>query len=320
MSTLKDVAIHPFADRHAATDWEPVLRALVPDVHPVDRDALRIWFSFWPLWLREAIEETDDPVTLERRYQLDGRYRLDSHLVSSVEILYGARWWTEVRAAVLETGRRSVREISGISGDLEGEIRTCAVTTAVAAGIGADLLLAVTAVAVAALQQLGPATFAAIEDKPASHHGNRDPQAVIRSRKKQRTGLRRVLGPGGYTVRWDSRDPSARFQAEPGQNLTMAAATDERDHRAADPRRVEGPIPVQCRSGACGYCWTGVLGGRTQLSPIGDFERERLEHFGYRTRGVADDDTHPAIRLSCQCTVHGDVSITLPTWNGVHGD
>ena len=39
----------------------------------------------------------------------------------------------------------------------------------------------------------------------------------------------------------------------------MAAATDRRDYRSTDSRCIDGPIPIECRSGSCGSCWVGIL-------------------------------------------------------------
>jgi len=58
-----------------------------------------------------------------------------------------------------------------------------------------------------------------------------------------------------------------------------------------------------------------VLAGREELSEISPFERERLEEFGYAS--YAEDETHPPVRLACQCRVEGSVTLVLPPWNGV---
>ena len=60
----------------------------------------------------------------------------------------------------------------------------------------------------------------------------------------------------------------------------------------------------------------GVLGGTENLSPISDWEKDRLKYFGYDF-GNSDSETHPPIRLSCQAQCLGDISVTVAPWNGV---
>src|SRR6266511_440255 len=55
-----------------------------------------------------------------------------------------------------------------------------------------------------------------------------------------------------------------------GKALRRCRARSDRSHnwRELDPRRIEGPIPVECRSASCGTCWVGVLGGAEKLSDV----------------------------------------------------
>ena len=41
-------------------DWLAAVEEMQECVHAVDRDALRIWFRFYPLDLRKYIAEADD--------------------------------------------------------------------------------------------------------------------------------------------------------------------------------------------------------------------------------------------------------------------
>ena len=79
--------------------------------------------------------------------------------------------------------------------------------------------------------------------------------------------------------------------------------------------RVEGPIPVECRTAACGTCWVGVLAGADRLSEVDDREWRKMKEFGY----VDTDDPKPLVRLACRAKTHGNVTIVVPPWNGVFG-
>lgn len=93
------------------------------------------------------------------------------------------------------------------------------------------------------------------------------------------------------------------------QELTNAAANDKRDYFSRDPRCIpgEGPIPVQCRSAACGTCWVGILGGAEKLSEVRRLEAQRIKEFGY----INTSNPKPIIRLACQAQAVGAVSIVI---------
>jgi ferredoxin len=100
------------------------------------------------------------------------------------------------------------------------------------------------------------------------------------------------------------------------QDLAWGAADDQsRDWRAIDPRRVEGPIPVECRSASCGTCWVGILGGAEKLSDVAAREGKQIKKFGY----IDTAEPKPLIRLACQAQTQGAVSIVIPPWNGAFG-
>jgi len=101
-----------------------------------------------------------------------------------------------------------------------------------------------------------------------------------------------------------------------GQDLAWGAAEDQtRDWRAVDPRRSEGPIPVECRSASCGTCWVGVLGGAEKLADVGVREGKKIKEFGY----IDTAEPKPLIRLACQAQAGGAVSVVIPPWNGQFG-
>ena len=98
--------------------------------------------------------------------------------------------------------------------------------------------------------------------------------------------------------------------------MAWGAANDSaRDWRAIDPRRMEGPIPVECRSASCGTCWVGVLGGADKLADVAVREGKKIKEFGY----IDTAEPRPLIRLACQAQAHGAVSVVIPPWNGQFG-
>src|SRR6202011_1858409 len=119
-----------------------------------------------------------------------------------------------------------------------------------------------------------------------------------------------------WTVTFDENDDLAKYKLNEAQDLAWGAADDHsRDWRAIDPRRVEGPIPVECRSASCGTCWVGVLGGAEKLSDVAAREGKKIKEFGY----IDTSEPKPLIRLACQAQAYGAVSIVIPPWNGQFG-
>jgi ferredoxin len=297
--------------------WNRVLSKLIPLIHPVDQIATQIWFSFWPLKLSHSLQQSADPTLKAKEMLLDGRYRLDDQIDSSVEFLFGSRYWPQVRMALL-TRAETQDNMEGL--ELERLIRDLADAAAAKAKVPVSVLLGISSVACMVLQQVGLAAFAAAARNPAAvSRDNSSAEDALRSRNNRaKRGLFRFLKSSDkkYTVTFEENKRACTFEALRGQDLSMACATDKNDYRSVDHRRVEGPIPCQCRSGACGYCWIGVLSGKERLSEVTDFERKRLSYFGYSSTD-GNGDTQPHIRLACQSKCYGDVSVVIPPWNGV---
>ncbi len=293
-------------------DWEEAVLLLQEEIHPVDRDAVWIWFSFWPLKLWDALQKPEELEELIREWRLRGNYRLADQLDQSVSYLYGSRWWPEVKKAVLSW--------DGESKAIAELVRGTSAPLAARLGVSPDLLTGITAVAWMALRQVGPDSFGAAVDAVSPSSRRSSPESIAERRERNREpGFWERLVSGAdrrHRVYFDEKRPGEFFQAREEQDLSMASRSDERDYQSVDPRCLEGPIPFECRSGSCGHCWVGILGGRERLAEQTDFERQRLLYFGYLSPHVKSE-SHPVIRLACQSHCHGDVTLVIPPWNGM---
>jgi ferredoxin len=274
----------------------------------VDQNALRIWFGMWPEVVRELVADGDD---LERRlkfFQMNGRFRLADVADTSHSFLYGHRYWVAVKQALAsETGTNRYDRI-------------CAVASR--SGAPVEFSLAMTAIAQMTLEQCGP-TFLSSEYEPVADGAS--PKEWL---KRRASGLRpslmeRLKGKSACErVLFDEQDEAGWFPILATQDITTAAELDKRAFHERDARCYEGmgPIPVDCRSGSCGTCWVGILGGNENLDPVEEFEQKRIEYFGYWDSGFVDSTSErPLIRLACQTRANGSVSIVIPPWNGVFG-
>jgi ferredoxin len=305
---------HAFLTRHDEKQWAEAVEQLLPLVHAVDQLATRIWFSFWPLRLARELQEASDTKEAAKKLQLDGNYHLEEQLDSSVEYFMGSRYWGGVKRAIVDYAESAKED-----GSLQQQICLIAKKVAAANGVEERLVLGITAVGVMSLQQIGLSAFASAVRRSFEIKNGKSDEQLLRMRSgKSGGGLRGLLGLTSKThrVTFDESRSDCSFHAMNGQDLSMASGTDKRDYTNQDHRRVAGPIPAQCRSGACGYCWIGVIGGKENLSEITEFEKKRLRHFGYISQ-EGEIEKHPHVRLACQSKCYGNVSVVIPSWNGV---
>lgn len=318
MSMNAGTPFESFLNQHDDEAWAVVVASLLPSIHEVDRTATQIWFRFYPLALLRALESAEDAEKLAAQLLLQGKYYLKEQVDSSHTFLYGHRYWPQVKAAVME---RAASFDSSMSADLATEIRDVARRAAAQAKAHESLLTGITAVALMTLAQAGIESFKASPGKVHidGKHARRTPEQVLRERARDDSqgllGFLRTVDKE-WTVTFDENDDGAKYRLKQEQDLAYGAADDRsRDWKALDPRRIEGPIPVECRSAACGTCWVGVLGGAEKLAEVGPRESKRIKEFGY----IDTNEAKPLIRLACQAQARGAVSVVIPPWNGVFG-
>ena len=311
----------PFEDFLKQQDeesWSAALTTLLRSIHEVDRAATQIWFSFYPLSLFRALERAEDPEKLAQQLLMQGNYHLKDQIDSSHTFLYGHRYWPQVKAAV----QKHAREFSANQpSSLSEQILSVAKQAAAAAKVDQSLLIGITAVAFMTIRQAGLPAF---EKAPGNmlidkKHARKSPADVLRERAVDDSqglfGFLKTVDKK-WTVTYDENDDRAKYRLNHVQDLAWGAADDRsRNWRELDPRRIEGPIPVECRSASCGTCWVGVLGGAEKLSDVNAREGKKIKEFGY----IDTSEAKPLIRLACQAQALGAVSIVIPPWNGVFG-
>jgi ferredoxin len=308
-----------FLHSHDDAKWQAVMDTLVPAIHEVDRRATQIWFAFYPLALLDALREAEDVEALVRKLQLSGNFYLVDQIDASHHFLYGHRYWFAVKEAVAAFALSSAAPRSL---ELAAQILDVAEGVAVKLKQDATLLTGITAVAFMTLQQTGIEEFKAAAGKVtiSKKAASKTPAQVLRERARDTgQGLFNFLRGSlqRFKITFDEGREDAFFKIISTQHLTTAAAEDKRDYHSQDPRCVvgEGPIPVECRSAACGTCWVGILGGNQHVSSVAGLESRRIKEFGY----IDTQESKPLIRLACMTQAEGPVSIVIPPWNGVFG-
>ena len=306
-----------FLNQHDEEAWSAALTTLLRSIHEVDRNATQIWFSFYPLGLFQALQHAQDPEKLAQQLLIQGNYQLKNQIDSSHTFLYGHRYWPEVKR---ETEKHA-REFSDAGVPLSDQILAVAQKAAQQAKVDRALVVGITAVAFMTARQVGLEAFEGASGKTQidRKHARKSPEQVLSERAKDDSqgllGFLRTVNKK-WTVTYDENDDSAKYRLNHVQDLAWGAADDRsKNWREIDPRRVEGPIPVECRSASCGTCWVGVLGGAEKLSDVAAREGKKIKEFGY----IDTSEPKPLIRLACQAQAMGAVSIVIPPWNGVFG-
>jgi len=318
MNMHNDISFEQFLSHKDEEAWSAALATLLRSIHEVDRNATQIWFAFYPLSLWQALAQADDRERLVQQLLLQGDYDLKDQIDRSHAFLYGHRFWPQVKKAVAQYAD-SFEHTSSIS--LADQILTVARRVAAELKKDESLLAGITAVAFMTLQQTGLAAFKAA---PGTihldrKHAHRSPDEILRDRAKDDSqgllGFLRTVNKQ-FTITHDENDDKAKYRLNDGQDLAWGAAEDRsRDWVAIDPRRMEGPIPVECRSASCGTCWVGVLGGAEKLADVAAREGKKIKEFGY----IDTAEPKPLIRLACQAQAGGAISVVIPPWNGQFG-
>lgn len=307
-----------FLEQHDEESWAAALTTLLRSIHEVDRNATQIWFAFYPLSLFQALERADDAEKLAKQLLMQGNYYLKDQIDSSHTFLYGHRYWPAVRSAV----QQHAQEFSpSETRSLPDQILSVAQKAAAHAKADHSLLVGITAVAFMTIRQAGLAAFEAAPGRMLidQKHAKKSPDQVLKERAVDDSqgllGFLKTIDKK-WTITYDENDDQAKYRMNNIQDLAWGAADDRsRNWRELDPRRVEGPIPVECRSASCGTCWVGILGGAEKLTDVGAREGKKIKEFGY----IDTVEAKPLIRLACQAQALGAVSIVIPPWNGVFG-
>lgn len=313
MATKFENSLNSFDEK----TWLATVTTLLPEIHEVDRNAAQIWFRFFPLELFRTLQAAENRDELIQKFVLQGTYELKNQIDSSHSFLYGHRYWKEVKDAI----EQRAQTFNAENADLAQEIRTIAKIAAEKAKVDSSLLIGIAAVGLMTLVQVGLDAFKNTPGKiyiDTAHIKLSPEQILARRAKDDSQGFFSFLKTVDkeWTVTYDENKSGAQFKLINDEEIASAAARDQSQNwRAQDDRCIEGVIPVECRSAACGTCWVGILGGTEKLSDVSPREERQMKVFGYNQ----PSEPRPILRLACQAKATGAVSIVIPPWNGVFG-
>ena len=297
-------------------EWLAAVESLLPSIHEVDRNAVQIWFRFYPLDLVKYLETAEDVEEAMKGISLEGDFGLLDKIDTSHTFLYGHRYWPQVKQGV----QRRVESGAAFS-DLSSEISELAKTVAKEAKTDESLTTGIAAVGLMTLVQSGLDEFRAspgVVEKPSGVMA-RSPKEIVAERAKDDSqgllGFLKTIDKE-FSVAFKAFASEGKFKVINEEEIASASQKDHtRDWQSLDSRCWDGPVPIECTSASCGTCWVGVIAGEEKLSPPNARERRRMKVFGYNQ----PETERPFIRLACQAKAAGNVTIVIPPWNAVFG-
>lgn len=310
-------SLETYLSKFDESAWLSAIEEIAESVHEVDRDAMRIWFRFYPLDLVRYLRAAEDRKAAEGGIVLQGDLDLSSQIDTSHHFLYGHRFWQTVKCKIDKAAQESKDEPSS----LVEAIKDIAMRVAEKHKVDRSLTNAIAAVGLATLNQVGMEAFLATPGETAKPDGlmARSPEAIVAERAKDDSqgifGFLKTVDKK-FSVAFAGRDFSGKFPVVNEQQVTHAASQDKsQDWRKKDERCWDGPVPIECTAASCGTCWVGVIGGKDKLSEVKPRERRAMRIFGYNQ----PDDEKPYLRLACQSFAYGNATIVIPPWNAVFG-
>jgi len=89
-----------YLTQQSESNWQEAIETLLPSIHSVDRNAVQIWFRFYPLSLERFLSASENTEEAKRSIAMQGDFGLDDKIDTSHNFLYGHRYWTAVKAAL----------------------------------------------------------------------------------------------------------------------------------------------------------------------------------------------------------------------------
>ncbi|MEO7540026.1 MAG: 2Fe-2S iron-sulfur cluster-binding protein [Pyrinomonadaceae bacterium] len=299
------------------SQWLAAVEALLPEIHKVDRNAVQIWFRFYPLSLKRYVDAAEDRDEALQGLVMRGSFELKDQVDTSHHFLYGHRYWKTVKAAI----EAEAVVFTDQDPALVDEIKQIGMLVAEKLGVERPMLNAIIAAALATLNQTGLEAFKAAPGETEKPSGimAKSPNAIVSERAKDESqgifGFLKTIDKK-FAIRFAAANFDGKFPVMNDQEIASASANDRSQNwQSMDERCWEGPVPVECTAASCGTCWVGVLGGEDKLSEVARRERRQMKVFGYNQ----PEDEKPFLRLACQAKAAGNATIVIPPWNAVFG-
>ena len=309
--------LESYLSKFTEAEWLEAVDALLPCIHEVDKNAVQIWFRFYPLSLKQFIDAAENRDETLHGIAMQGDFELCDQIDTSHRFLYGHRFWKTVKAAI----EAEAVVFTDQTHSLNEEIKQIGMLVAEKLKVERPLINAIVTVGLMTLNQVGLDAFKAAAGEVEKPSGimTKSPDAIVEARAKDDSqgilGFLKTINKK-FSVNYIAAYATGKFPVMNEQEIASASANDRSQNwQEMDSRCWEGPVPVECTAASCGTCWVGVLGGQDKMDEVKRRERRQMKVFGYNQ----PDDAKPFMRLACQARAAGNVTLVIPPWNAVFG-
>jgi len=239
--------LETYLSNYNETDWLAALDELLPCIHEVDKNAVQIWFRFYPLSLKRFIDAAEDREATLHGLAMQGVFELKDQIDSSHHFLYGHRYWKTVKAAI----EAEADVFTDQSHDLKEEVKQIGMLVAEKLKVDRQLVNAIVLVGLMTLNQVGLEAFNAATSEVEKPSGvmTKSPDAIVAERAKDDSqgvfGFLKTVNKK-FSVTYIAANSSGKFPLLNEQEITAASANDRsQDWQSLDSRCWEGPVPVE---------------------------------------------------------------------------
>ncbi|MBV9241288.1 MAG: hypothetical protein JO314_04695, partial [Acidobacteria bacterium] len=270
-----------FAEYLATFDesqWLAAIDELLPYIHEVDKNAVQIWFRFYPLSLHRYVDHVDAAENRDdvlRGLALKGQFELKGQIDTSHHFLYGHRFWKKTKCVIEKTAD----EYKGEETSLVETIRSVGMPVAKKFNVDRKLTNAIAAVGLMTLTQVGLEAFKGASGDFAEPTGvmKKSPESIVSERAKDDSqgifGFLKTIDKK-FSVIFSGAVDKGKFPIVMDEEIASASQKDHSQQwQARDERCWDGPVPVECTSASCGTCWVGVIAGAEKLTEVKPRER-----------------------------------------------
>jgi hypothetical protein len=255
MSNESPNTLESYLQKFTEPDWQIALDRVLPSIHEVDRNAVQIWFRFYPLALQQYLSGAPDLEESARSVAIQGDFGLEDRIDTSHAFLYGHRYWKHVKAAI----EAEARILDNADTRLSDEIEKIATIASEEVRADTSLLLAISAVGLMTLAQVGLEKFKASRGETIKPKGlmAKSADAIVADRKKDDSqglfGFLKTVDKKFSVIHNEAK--GERFEIMNDQEIASASANDRSQKwQEKDPRCWEGPVPVRLVWHLLGWC------------------------------------------------------------------
>ncbi|MBK7934798.1 MAG: hypothetical protein IPK01_15280 [Acidobacteria bacterium] len=164
--------LETYLAKFTGTEWLAAVEEMLPCIHEVDRNAVQIWFRFYPVDLHRFVEAAEDRDATLHGFAMQGQFELKDQIDTSHHFLYGHRYWKTVKAAI----EAETVVFKDEPATLVEEIKAIAIVVAEKLAVERQMINAMVAIGLATLNQVGIEAFKAAAgevEKPKASCPNR---------------------------------------------------------------------------------------------------------------------------------------------------